>query len=235
MLFLSACNLSIVLKCAKYYNCLLVFVLLTVDEAPQDEDSSDEAGPTVPTDATKQHITTPVMDSAEQFADDITDDADVVAAHNVVAETTNQHNNTCSEESEARRFPDPVAMETTCTSSSDGAVAGASKPDDGGSREHYLYQVKWIHYNGANVGVITQNENGPCPLLAIVNILTLQGKIKLPGTLEVVSSSQLMEYLADCIFEQAPPKVESDIIIYSVVLFVHPILKSEPKSMVSGW
>ena len=166
------------------------------------------------------------MDSAEQFVGDITDESDVVVAQNVVAETTNQHNNTCSEESEARRFPDPVAMETTCTSSSDGAVAGASKPDDGGvggSREHYLYQVKWIHYNGANVGVITQNENGPCPLLAIVNILTLQGKIKLPGTLEVVSSSQLMEYLADCIFEQAPPKVESDIIIYCVVCFIHPL------------
>ena len=198
---------------------MLVFVLLPVDGAPQE----DEAGPTAQSDddATQRDITTPTTVSAEQFAGDIAEEEDVLAADDVVAVTTNHNNNKCSEESEAS--PEHVAMETACTSSSDGAVAGASKPDDGGSREHCLYQVKWIRFNGTEVGVITQNENGPCPLLAIVNILTLQGKIKLPGTLEVVSSTQLMEYLADCIFEQTPPKVESEIIISCVVkLFVRP-------------
>ena len=33
---------------------------------------------------------------------------------------------------------------------------------------------------------------------------TVVGKLKLPAALDIVSSGQLMEYLGDCIFENAP-------------------------------
>ncbi|KAI5607262.1 ubiquitin carboxyl-terminal hydrolase MINDY-1 [Silurus asotus] len=41
-------------------------------------------------------------------------------------------------------------------------------------QEHYF--VKWITWKGEKTPIITQSENGPCPLLAIMNILFLRWK-----------------------------------------------------------
>lgn len=67
-----------------------------------------------------------------------------------------------------------------------------------------IYHIKWIKWKGINTPVITQNENGPCPLLAIVNVLLLQRRINIPTLQEIVTSEQLMEYIGDCILEEAP-------------------------------
>ncbi|XP_031564281.1 ubiquitin carboxyl-terminal hydrolase MINDY-1-like [Actinia tenebrosa] len=67
-----------------------------------------------------------------------------------------------------------------------------------------LYHIKWMKWKGLNTPIITQNENGPCPLIAIMNALVLQRKISIPSMQEIISANQLMEYLGDCIFIQAP-------------------------------
>ena len=67
-----------------------------------------------------------------------------------------------------------------------------------------LYHIKWIKWKGINTPIITQNENGPCPLLAIVNILLLQRRINLPPQQTFITSGQLMEYIGDCILEESP-------------------------------
>lgn len=67
-----------------------------------------------------------------------------------------------------------------------------------------LYHIKWIKWKGINTPIITQNENGPCPLLAIVNILLLQRRINLPSQQTFITSGQLMEYIGDCILEESP-------------------------------
>ena len=67
-----------------------------------------------------------------------------------------------------------------------------------------LYHIKWIKWKGINTPIITQNENGPCPLLAIVNVLLLQRRINIPSLQEIVTSGQLMEYIGDCILEESP-------------------------------
>ncbi|NXG94789.1 MINY1 hydrolase, partial [Stercorarius parasiticus] len=41
-----------------------------------------------------------------------------------------------------------------------------------------FYCVKWITWKGERTPVIMQSENGPCPLLAIMNILFLQWKAR---------------------------------------------------------
>ena len=40
-------------------------------------------------------------------------------------------------------------------------------------------------YCGGVCGVVTQNSNGPCPLISIVNVLSLRGKLSLPQGCEV--------------------------------------------------
>lgn len=41
-----------------------------------------------------------------------------------------------------------------------------------------FYCVKWIPWKGDRTPIITQSANGPCPLLAIMNILFLQWKVR---------------------------------------------------------
>ncbi|XP_060112406.1 ubiquitin carboxyl-terminal hydrolase MINDY-1-like [Heteronotia binoei] len=74
-----------------------------------------------------------------------------------------------------------------------------------------FYCVKWINWKGERTPIITQSENGPCPLLAIMNILFLQWKVKLPPQKEVVTSDELMAHLGDWILSIKPQK-ESEVL-----------------------
>lgn len=110
-----------------------------------------------------------------------------------------------SMESSLVREEAKTASEDAGTAKTDGergaSKASASEIDD---EKQSIYHIKWIKHKGSQMPVITQNENGPCPLLAIMNLLLLQAKIKLPSQAEVVTSNELMAYLADWIFEHVP-------------------------------
>ncbi|XP_056268288.1 ubiquitin carboxyl-terminal hydrolase MINDY-2 isoform X2 [Pseudoliparis swirei] len=70
-----------------------------------------------------------------------------------------------------------------------------------------IYHIKWIKSREENTPIITQNENGPCPLLAIMNVLLLALKVKMPPTMEIITVEQLMEYLGDYILETKPKEL----------------------------
>lgn len=78
------------------------------------------------------------------------------------------------------------------------------------------YQIKWIKWKGIDTPIITQNENGPCPLLAVVNVLLLQRRVNIPSPQEIVTSGQLMEYIGDCILEESPKVCHLAIIIIQI-------------------
>ncbi|XP_057578478.1 ubiquitin carboxyl-terminal hydrolase MINDY-1 [Hippopotamus amphibius kiboko] len=67
-----------------------------------------------------------------------------------------------------------------------------------------FYYVKWIPWKGERTPIITQSTNGPCPLIAIMNILFLQWKVKLPPQKEVITSDELMAHLGDCLLSIKP-------------------------------
>lgn len=87
-----------------------------------------------------------------------------------------------------------------------------------------LYHIKWIKWKGINTPIITQNENGPCPLLAIVNVLLLQRRINLPSQQTYITSGQLMEYIGDCILEESPKVCDLHLVNVSKALdlFLQP-------------
>jgi hypothetical protein len=68
----------------------------------------------------------------------------------------------------------------------------------------FAYQLKWINWKENKTPIITQNSNGPCPLLAIINVLILKGRIQLPSMMEIITDNQLMEYLGDCVLNSVP-------------------------------
>ncbi|KAG7317408.1 hypothetical protein KOW79_019706 [Hemibagrus wyckioides] len=76
-------------------------------------------------------------------------------------------------------------------------------------QEHYY--VKWITWKGEKTPIITQSENGPCPLLAIMNILFLRWKAKLPPQTEVITIEELMAHLGECVLSIKPRENAEDI------------------------
>ncbi|MBN3275700.1 MINY2 hydrolase, partial [Polyodon spathula] len=70
-----------------------------------------------------------------------------------------------------------------------------------------IYHIKWIKWKEENTPIITQNENGPCPLLAIMNVLLLAWKVKMPPMMEMITAEQLMEYLGDYILDAKPKEI----------------------------
>jgi len=57
----------------------------------------------------------------------------------------------------------------------------ASCIKDRGGAGQSIYHIKWIRWREESTPVITQNENGPCPLLAIMNVLLLAWKVRSLG------------------------------------------------------
>ena len=67
-----------------------------------------------------------------------------------------------------------------------------------------LYQLKWVEWKGGFYPIVTQNENGPCPLLTLCNILILNGQMKITPGETVASSSHLMHLLGQCLIDSEP-------------------------------
>jgi len=88
-----------------------------------------------------------------------------------------------------------------------GASTESSKSNTSSELDN-IYQVKWIGWRSNRVPIITQNSNGPCPMLAIANILLLRGKMELQDGCEMVSSEQLIERLGGLMFDLAPKNLD---------------------------
>jgi len=76
--------------------------------------------------------------------------------------------------------------------------------------DNNIYHVKWISFSGSECGVITQNINGPCPLISIINVLSLRGRLKLPSSCQVISAEQLLENLADMLINMQPDSLNAE-------------------------
>ncbi|KAI8644800.1 hypothetical protein BD408DRAFT_412898 [Parasitella parasitica] len=67
------------------------------------------------------------------------------------------------------------------------------------------YLVKTIDWKNKKVCIITQNENGPCPLVAICNVLFLRGDLEIrPPDREFVTFEYLVDRLGDYLLTHAP-------------------------------
>ena len=88
-----------------------------------------------------------------------------------------------------------AALATTTTVTTTLEKGASTESSNQSSELDNIYQVKWISWRSNRVPIITQNSNGPCPMLAIANILLLRGKMELQDGCEMVSSELLIERL----------------------------------------
>ncbi|WIA22806.1 hypothetical protein OEZ85_001200 [Tetradesmus obliquus] len=65
------------------------------------------------------------------------------------------------------------------------------------------YVVKRIDFFGRQVKICMQNKNGPCPLLAIANVLSLRNELKLPAGVRDITQSDLITSIVDLLLERS--------------------------------
>ena len=61
--------------------------------------------------------------------------------------------------------------------------------------------VKKILFENKFRSILTQNLNGPCPLLALANILILKDKIHIHSDYSCITHENLISMLADALIE----------------------------------
>lgn len=58
------------------------------------------------------------------------------------------------------------------------------------------YVVRSITFDGVAHGIVLQSHNGPCPLIAITNVLSLRGQVDLTS-LTTITSPDLCNLIAE--------------------------------------
>ncbi|XP_075505837.1 uncharacterized protein LOC142542855 isoform X2 [Primulina tabacum] len=86
-------------------------------------------------------------------------------------------------------------------SSSSSSAAAQPLPDDEAKRgEHekeMVHRTKVVQFLGRTTPIILQNDNGPCPLLAICNVLSLKNSLNLSPDIPEVSQEKLLSLVAE--------------------------------------
>ncbi|OMJ71060.1 hypothetical protein SteCoe_30816 [Stentor coeruleus] len=72
------------------------------------------------------------------------------------------------------------------------------------------YMTKKILYNKELKSIITQNLNGPCPLLAIANLLILQDKMFLHTDYSCIFTDQLVSMILECLLDLQANKIQDE-------------------------
>ena len=70
-----------------------------------------------------------------------------------------------------------------------------------------IHQLKWIPWGDEFAPIVTQNENGPCPLLALCNVLILSKRMEVTPGETALTSQQLLDMLGSCLIESTPKVV----------------------------
>lgn len=70
------------------------------------------------------------------------------------------------------------------------------KPEEPETKE-MVHKTKVIQFLGRTTPIILQNDNGPCPLLAICNVLLLKNNLSLSPDIPEVSQEKLLSLVAE--------------------------------------
>lgn len=91
-----------------------------------------------------------------------------------------------------------------------------------------IFLLKEIDFFNRSVKIILQNQNGPCPLLAVSNVLILENRLHLPSgalTAGLVEDNVLLECVANAIMDSQKEKTNS----HSQA--VHEVIEKLPATM----
>lgn len=70
------------------------------------------------------------------------------------------------------------------------------------------YITKKVIFDDETKSILTQNLNGPCPLLALANLLVLENSLFIHPDYSSIDHNNLVSMIADALFERSD-KVKS--------------------------
>lgn len=76
-------------------------------------------------------------------------------------------------------------------------IGGGGSSSSNPKMEEVVYKTKAIQFLGRSTPIILQNDNGPCPLLAICNVLLLRNSLSLSIDASEVSLQKLLSLVAE--------------------------------------
>ncbi|GMR48072.1 hypothetical protein PMAYCL1PPCAC_18267, partial [Pristionchus mayeri] len=82
--------------------------------------------------------------------------------------------------------------------------------DDSRNDDEQEYILKEILYDGGTRKIMTQNMNGPCPLIAVVNALVLQGRFTFGPSEFKVSLTRVLDAVAEKILNEKDRRRENE-------------------------
>nr|GMD96016.1 ubiquitin carboxyl-terminal hydrolase MINDY-2 [Ipomoea batatas] len=92
----------------------------------------------------------------------------------------------------------PSSSTTATTPAADAMQEESQKRDDPATKEkEMVHKTKVIQFLGRTTPIILQNDNGPCPLLAICNVLLLKNNLNLSPDVPEVSQEKLLSLVAE--------------------------------------
>ena len=112
---------------------------------------------------------------------------------------------------EALEYPAQVPARVVPELSGERAVVPPEVNKVQNSEPHSLHHIKTIQFKDKKLMIVTQNENGPCPLIAIMNVLLLRRQVSLPAQCEIISAAKLMEYIGNAILENVPKNLSGEV------------------------
>ncbi|KJH48488.1 hypothetical protein DICVIV_05399 [Dictyocaulus viviparus] len=71
-----------------------------------------------------------------------------------------------------------------------------------------IFKLRTIQYNSIEYSIVTQNLNGPCPLISVINVLVLKGVVKLPRSGHVTREA-LTHLVADALLQLRPENMST--------------------------
>lgn len=92
-----------------------------------------------------------------------------------------------------------------------------------------VYHLKWFQWNTGKIPIVMQSINGPCPLIATINVLLLREKIKLPEVLEQITANQLLAYIGERIIDSKKDDSEDEIALSNLEQNISDAMDILPK------
>lgn len=115
------------------------------------------------------------MSTTELLSDQSTEKVDnptCSITENIISSTDQNQPTLTTDPSNSSSNDMPDANSQTKPSSS-------TEPDTQPSKDNDFHLIKWIEFNFEHLPILLQNVNGPCPLLAIFNILLLRKRVNI--------------------------------------------------------
>ncbi|CAF0916643.1 unnamed protein product [Adineta ricciae] len=98
----------------------------------------------------------------------------------------------------------PIATVATAT------ATAIPQTNSNESKEKDFHLIKWIEFNFERLPILLQNLNGPCPLLAIFNILLLRKRIVIKPNMDAITTERVITLLAEHILEHKQPNLSEE-------------------------